>query len=92
MQLLFCFSFSTSGLSVVQVETKNELFRGVICLATEVHDDDGLPDALQRLVLKGSQKYPNKVKVTEGKGGGKEIKGFGDGEGNQTGKKGKKKT
>ena len=36
-------------------------FRGVICVATKVEDDDGLPYALQRLVLTGSKKYPHKV-------------------------------
>ena len=61
-------------------------------MATEVHDDDGLPDALQRLVLKGSQKYPNKVKVTEGKGGERKLKGLEMGKEIKREKKGKKKT
>ena len=30
-------------------------------LATEAHDDDGLPHTLEHLVFMGSEKYPYKV-------------------------------
>ena len=53
----------SSGLSVTHVDAKDEYFRCVVCLATEVHDDDGLSYALQHLVLQGSKKYP---KVSRG--------------------------
>ena len=32
-----------------------------IILATEAHDDDGLPHTLEHIVFMGSEKYPYKV-------------------------------
>ena len=45
----------------MHIGIRDKYFRGVICLATEVQDDDGLPNALQHRVLSGSQKYPAEV-------------------------------
>lgn len=36
------------------------MVNGFLCLATEVHDDDGLPHTLEHLVFMGSEKYPFK--------------------------------
>ena len=33
----------------------------MILLATEAHDDDGLPHTLEHLVFMGSESYPYKV-------------------------------
>ena len=32
-------------------------------IATEAHDDDGLPHTLEHLVFMGSEEYPYKVKL-----------------------------
>jgi Zn-dependent M16 (insulinase) family peptidase len=44
--------------SIAQVE--GPLVHGFFCLATEAHDDDGLPHTLEHLVFMGSEKYPYK--------------------------------
>lgn len=33
----------------------------MLCVATEAHDDDGLPHTLEHLVFMGSENYPYKV-------------------------------
>ena len=49
-----------TGLTVVHAEIAQTLVEGVICLATEAHDNDGLAHTLEHLVFMGSKKYPYK--------------------------------
>ena len=37
-------------------------YHSIAHLATEAHDDDGLPHTLEHLVFMGSENYPYKVK------------------------------
>ncbi|XP_058831479.1 uncharacterized protein C05D11.1-like [Topomyia yanbarensis] len=49
-----------TGLTVVVGEVEGPLVNGYFALATEAHDDDGLPHTLEHLVFLGSEKYPYK--------------------------------
>ncbi|EAT39319.1 AAEL008862-PA [Aedes aegypti] len=49
-----------TGLSVVVGEVEGPLVNGYFALATEAHDDDGLPHTLEHLIFLGSEKYPFK--------------------------------
>ncbi|KAF6215152.1 hypothetical protein GE061_009903 [Apolygus lucorum] len=49
-----------TGLTVVVSEVDGPLVNGYFCLATEAHDDDGLPHTLEHLIFLGSDKYPFK--------------------------------
>ncbi|XP_067002472.2 uncharacterized protein C05D11.1 [Anabrus simplex] len=51
---------SVSGLTVVIAEVEGPVVNGYFCLATEAHDDDGLPHTLEHLIFLGSEKYPYK--------------------------------
>uniref|UniRef100_A0A8C4QG71 Peptidase M16 C-terminal domain-containing protein n=1 Tax=Eptatretus burgeri TaxID=7764 RepID=A0A8C4QG71_EPTBU len=52
---------NVSGISVCLANVEGPLVSGHFCLATEAHDDDGLPHTLEHLVFMGSEKYPYKV-------------------------------
>ncbi|KXJ72958.1 hypothetical protein RP20_CCG016849 [Aedes albopictus] len=49
-----------TGLSVIVGEVEGPLVNGYFALATEAHDDDGLPHTLEHLIFLGSEKYPYK--------------------------------
>ncbi|GFS72170.1 uncharacterized protein C05D11.1 [Nephila pilipes] len=49
-----------SGLTICIAEADGPLVEGYLCVATEAHDDDGLPHTLEHLVFMGSEKYPYK--------------------------------
>lgn len=49
-----------SGLTVCVADVPGPLVNGFFCLATEAHDDDGLPHTLEHLIFLGSEKYPYK--------------------------------
>lgn len=49
-----------TGLTVVIAEVDGPIVSGYFCLATEAHDDDGLPHTLEHLVFLGSKSYPYK--------------------------------
>ncbi|XP_052223206.1 uncharacterized protein C05D11.1-like isoform X7 [Dreissena polymorpha] len=49
-----------TGISVVISEVESPLVNGYFALATEAHDDDGLPHTLEHLVFMGSEDYPYK--------------------------------
>ncbi|XP_069360181.1 uncharacterized protein C05D11.1-like [Maniola hyperantus] len=49
-----------TGLTVIIANVEGPLVYGNICLATEAHDDNGLPYALEHLILLGSERYPYK--------------------------------
>lgn len=49
-----------TGLSVVVVDAKGPTVEAFFVLATEAHDDDGLPHTLEHLIFTGSEKYPYK--------------------------------
>ncbi|KAJ9588208.1 hypothetical protein L9F63_018429, partial [Diploptera punctata] len=49
-----------TGLTVVIAEVEGPVVHGYLCLATEAHDDDGLPHTLEHLIFLGSEKYPYK--------------------------------
>ncbi|XP_028177355.1 uncharacterized protein C05D11.1-like [Ostrinia furnacalis] len=49
-----------TGLTVIIAETEGPLVNGFFCLATEAHDDDGLPHTLEHLIFLGSERYPYK--------------------------------
>ena len=50
-----------TGISLCIAKVQGPLVNGYCCLATEAHDDDGLPHTLEHLVFLGSEKYPYKV-------------------------------
>ncbi|XP_029633499.1 uncharacterized protein C05D11.1 [Octopus sinensis] len=50
----------TTGLSVFLAAVDGPIVNGYFCLATEAHDDDGLPHTLEHLVFLGSEEYPYK--------------------------------
>ncbi|XP_076436922.1 uncharacterized protein C05D11.1-like [Babylonia areolata] len=47
-------------MSVAIAQVEGPLVNGYFCLATEAHDDDGLPHTLEHLVFLGSEDYPYK--------------------------------
>lgn len=49
-----------TGLTVVVGEVEGPLVNGYFTLATEAHDDDGLPHTLEHLIFLGSENYPYK--------------------------------
>ncbi|KAL4219134.1 hypothetical protein ACF0H5_021716 [Mactra antiquata] len=49
-----------TGLTVVIAEVEGPLVNGYFCVATEAHDDDGLPHTLEHLVFMGSEEFPYK--------------------------------
>lgn len=49
-----------TGLTVFIADVDGPLVNGYVCLATEAHDDDGLPHTLEHLIFLGSEDYPYK--------------------------------
>ena len=49
-----------TGLTVTVAQVDGPVVNGYFCLATEAHDDDGLPHTLEHLVFLGSEEYPYK--------------------------------
>ncbi|CAH2104836.1 unnamed protein product [Euphydryas editha] len=49
-----------TGLKVIIANVEGPLVKGFFCLATEAHDDDGLPHTLEHLIFLGSERYPYK--------------------------------
>ncbi|XP_055378206.1 uncharacterized protein C05D11.1-like [Condylostylus longicornis] len=49
-----------TGLKVVICDVDGPVVNGYYTLATEAHDDDGLPHTLEHLIFLGSEKYPYK--------------------------------
>jgi len=49
-----------SGLSLTLAQVEGPVVSGYFCLATEAHDDDGLPHTLEHLIFLGSRQYPYK--------------------------------
>ncbi|RUS91332.1 hypothetical protein EGW08_000946, partial [Elysia chlorotica] len=49
-----------TGLTVCIAQVDGPIVNGYLCLATEAHDDDGLPHTLEHLVFLGSENFPYK--------------------------------
>ncbi|XP_048587317.1 uncharacterized protein C05D11.1 isoform X1 [Nematostella vectensis] len=49
-----------TGIQFCFAQVRGPLVNGFLCLATEAHDDDGLPHTLEHLVFMGSEQYPYK--------------------------------
>ena len=49
-----------TGLSVLLARTKGPVTHAFFVIATEAHDDDGLPHTLEHLIFLGSKQYPYK--------------------------------
>lgn len=49
-----------TGLTVILAEIEGPVVNGYFTLATEAHDDDGLPHTLEHLIFHGSEEYPFK--------------------------------
>lgn len=49
-----------TGFSVLLTRTSGPITHAFFCIATEAHDDDGLPHTLEHLVFLGSETYPYK--------------------------------
>lgn len=49
-----------TGITVIIAGVEGPLVNGFFCLATEAHDDDGLPHTLEHLIFLGSERYPYK--------------------------------
>ncbi|XP_031560013.1 uncharacterized protein C05D11.1-like [Actinia tenebrosa] len=49
-----------TGIQFCFAQVPGPLVNGYLCLATEAHDDDGLPHTLEHLVFMGSEDYPYK--------------------------------
>ena len=45
---------------VILIQVDGPVVNGYFCLATEAHDDDGLPHTLEHLIFLGSELYPYK--------------------------------
>lgn len=54
------FKSKKTSLTVVLADVEGPVFNGFFALATEAHDDDGLPHTLEHLVFMGSEEYPYK--------------------------------
>lgn len=54
------FKSNRTGLTVVFCEVDGPVCNGYFVLATEAHDDDGLPHTLEHLIFLGSELYPYK--------------------------------
>uniref|UniRef100_A0A1L8DTH1 Putative zn2+-dependent endopeptidase insulinase superfamily protein n=1 Tax=Nyssomyia neivai TaxID=330878 RepID=A0A1L8DTH1_9DIPT len=50
----------STGLTLILAEVEGPVVNGYFALATEVHDDDGLPHTLEHLIFLGSELYPYK--------------------------------
>jgi len=44
-----------TGLTIVLTESDSPIVNGYFCLATEAHDNDGLPHTLEHLIFLGKQ-------------------------------------
>lgn len=51
---------NSTGLQVILADVDGPVVNGYYVLATEAHDDDGLPHTLEHLIFLGSEKYPFK--------------------------------
>ncbi|KAK1127835.1 hypothetical protein K0M31_003327 [Melipona bicolor] len=49
-----------TGITVCIADVEGPVVNGYFCLATEAHDDDGLPHTLEHLIFLGSEDYPYK--------------------------------
>lgn len=49
-----------TGLTVILAQVEGPVVNGYFTLATEAHDDDGLPHTLEHLIFLGSELYPYK--------------------------------
>ncbi|KAK3859607.1 hypothetical protein Pcinc_034292 [Petrolisthes cinctipes] len=49
-----------TGLQIILARVEGPLVNGYFTLATEAHDDDGLPHTLEHLIFLGSEDYPYK--------------------------------
>lgn len=49
-----------TALRVIIAEVDGPVVNGYFVLATEAHDDDGLPHTLEHLIFLGSESYPYK--------------------------------
>lgn len=49
-----------TGLTTVIAQVEGPVVHGYLAVATEAHDDDGIPHTLEHLVFVGSQDYPFK--------------------------------
>lgn len=49
-----------TGITVCIANVSGPLVNGYFCLATEAHDDDGLPHTLEHIIFMGSEEYPYK--------------------------------
>ncbi|XP_017766196.1 PREDICTED: uncharacterized protein C05D11.1-like [Eufriesea mexicana] len=49
-----------TGITVCIADVDGPVVNGYFCLATEAHDDDGLPHTLEHLIFLGSEDYPYK--------------------------------
>ncbi|GAB0090020.1 Peptidase_M16 domain-containing protein [Sergentomyia squamirostris] len=49
-----------TGLTLILAEVEGPVVNGYFTLATEAHDDDGLPHTLEHLIFLGSELYPYK--------------------------------
>ena len=54
------YASSKSGMVVTIADVPGPIVDGYLVLATEAHDDDGLPHTLEHLVFMGSEEYPYK--------------------------------
>uniref|UniRef100_A0A1B0DIV2 Presequence protease, mitochondrial n=1 Tax=Phlebotomus papatasi TaxID=29031 RepID=A0A1B0DIV2_PHLPP len=51
---------TATGLTLIVAEVEGPVVNGYFALATEAHDDDGLPHTLEHLIFLGSELYPYK--------------------------------
>lgn len=51
---------ASTGLTLVLAAVEGPVVNGYFVVATEAHDDDGLPHTLEHLIFLGSEKYPYK--------------------------------
>jgi len=49
-----------TGMTIVLTESDSPIVNGYFCLATEAHNNDGLPHTLEHLIFLGSEDYPYK--------------------------------
>ena len=54
------FRSSRTNLTVTVAQVEGPVVTGYFCLATESHDDDGVPHSLEHLIFLGSETYPYK--------------------------------
>ncbi|XP_059607775.1 uncharacterized protein C05D11.1-like [Phlebotomus argentipes] len=51
---------AATGLTLIVADVEGPVVNGYFALATEAHDDDGLPHTLEHLIFLGSELYPYK--------------------------------